>query len=372
MAPYGPDPDEGDPEREYWLPVARHAMDPLNMEKSIWPFKSDPNGIKGRYMGPWRNGCPEDGGWGKFGNSELTYEGQWHGGRMHGQGECTWKVNLVRNTYKGEWKDNAMHGHGEWTRTNNCPTRSVRSFKYIGNWKCGGHSIYNGQGEITWRNGDWCKGVWKGGIFSGLGIRTYTYNWSADSSRRSKTRYIGGMIVRGDNPISMVPCLGEWFYPDGSRYKGESSNEMSQACDILSLHSNSPSPNGLRECTLHGNVLGEYKYANGDIYRGEMKNGKCHGLGEYIWKNGNRYKGEFQYDKFHGLGEFTGDPRPFLQGDPNFGAEKISLDWRKYKGGWQNGRFHGLGSITYLNGIKTQGQFSEGKVIYILDARYHV
>ena len=35
-------------------------------------------------------------------------------------------------------------------------------------------------------------------------------------------------------------------------------------------------------------------YANGDIYRGEFRNGKLHGVGKYTWKSGHTYVGDWR------------------------------------------------------------------------------
>ena len=47
-----------------------------------------------------------------------------------------------------------------------------------------------------------------------------------------------------------------------------------------------------------------YKNKNGDVYKGEFKNGKRHGQGIKKYKNGDKYAGEFKNDKKHGNGEF--------------------------------------------------------------------
>ena len=53
------------------------------------------------------------------------------------------------------------------------------------------------------------------------------------------------------------------------------------------------------------NGHGKYIYVTGDIYEGNYKEGDSNGQGSYKWKQGLIYKGEFQKGKMHGLGEMT-------------------------------------------------------------------
>ena len=49
-----------------------------------------------------------------------------------------------------------------------------------------------------------------------------------------------------------------------------------------------------------------------NLYIGEFKEGKRHGLGVFTYKNGNKYVGEFLDGNMHGQGTFTypnGDKR---------------------------------------------------------------
>ena len=45
-------------------------------------------------------------------------------------------------------------------------------------------------------------------------------------------------------------------------------------------------------------------FENGDIYEGEMRNGKMDGKGKYIFKSGEIYTGQFKNNKFHGKGQY--------------------------------------------------------------------
>lgn len=70
------------------------------------------------------------------------------------------------------------------------------------------------------------------------------------------------------------------------------------------------------------------EYENGDIYDGEMKDGKRHGKGRLATQFGDIYEGEFQNDKFHGHGIF----------------KELSADEENYwccEGEWVNGKKEG-------------------------------
>ena len=48
--------------------------------------------------------------------------------------------------------------------------------------------------------------------------------------------------------------------------------------------------------------LGKKVYANGDVYEGLWKGGKCEGPGRYRWRNNNEYDGEWKAGRMHGRG----------------------------------------------------------------------
>ena len=43
-------------------------------------------------------------------------------------------------------------------------------------------------------------------------------------------------------------------------------------------------------------------YANGDVYEGLWRAGKCEGPGRYRWRNKNEYDGEWRAGRMHGKG----------------------------------------------------------------------
>ena len=53
---------------------------------------------------------------------------------------------------------------------------------------------------------------------------------------------------------------------------------------------------------LGGGSVKTVKYANGDVYKGEIKNGKPHGKGVYSFVNGDVFEGMFMEGKKSGKG----------------------------------------------------------------------
>jgi hypothetical protein len=62
-------------------------------------------------------------------------------------------------------------------------------------------------------------------------------------------------------------------------------------------------------------------------------------LGTFKWPNGDKYEGEFVKDQCHGVGIHT------------------YADNKQYKGEWLDNKKHGYGVLIYPKGEKTEGSF---------------
>ena len=116
-----------------------------------------------------------------------------------------------------------------------------------------------------------------------------------------------------------------------------------------------------------------FRYRDGDIYIGQMKDGKKHGQGKMTYTNGDVYEGQWVNNKKHGQGEMT-----YTNGDVYEGqwvnnkkhgngimvarGESISAmfpygyktSWPKlrfcaYKGNWKEDKRHGDGTQTFMD-----------------------
>ena len=87
---------------------------------------------------------------------------------------------------------------------------------------------------------------------------------------------------------------------------------------------------------------GDYRYDNGDRYRGEWKKGEKHGFGTYVWTNGHRYEGQWLAGQKSGSGQYT-----WSNGD-------------RYVGEFHGGDYHGEGTLTYISGKTVTGEWRKG------------
>lgn len=87
----------------------------------------------------------------------------------------------------------------------------------------------------------------------------------------------------------------------------------------------------------------ERELIDGNIYTGDLKDGKFDGFGILEFANGNKYEGEFRLGEFNGEGVLT-----FKNGN-------------KYDGEFKDGRFDGKGVIKYANGSSYSGEFGFGE-----------
>jgi len=134
---------------------------------------------------------PAAGGW----CGGATYEGEWKGGKMHGQGKWTDPFSLGNTgTYEGEWEDDVQHGQGKYTFAN--------GRTYEGEFKDG---KMHGQGKETDADGDTYEGEWKDNKKRGQGKHTY-----AD-----------GRTYEGEYKDGYQHGQGKGTHPDGSTYEGE-------------------------------------------------------------------------------------------------------------------------------------------------------
>lgn len=90
---------------------------------------------------------------------------------------------------------------------------------------------------------------------------------------------------------------------------------------------------------------GVYTYANGQKYDGEWREGQMEGRGTFSWTNGNRYEGEFHAGLRHGEGTYY-----YAGGD-------------KFSGEWRNGIKDGHGVYTYADGATESGVWKGNDLI---------
>lgn len=210
------------------------------------------------------------------------------GNCIDGQGTLTWANG---DKYVGIFKDGSRTGQGTWT--------GADGNKYTGEFKDG---KFNGQGTYTWPNGNKYEGEFKNGKFTGQG----TYTW-----------------------------------PNGNTYVGE-----------------------LKDGKLIGQ--GTWSETNGNKYVGEFKDGKRAGQGTWTEANGNKYVGSFKDDKFNGQGIWTAADGDKYAGEFKDGRRAGQGIWteangNQYEGLFKDDKFNGQGTYTWSDGDKYVGEFKDGK-----------
>ena len=80
-----------------------------------------------------------------------------------------------------------------------------------------------------------------------------------------------------------------------------------------------------------------------DVYVGQIKNGKRHGVGRLCHITDGMYEGEFKNGLFHGFGRFLFNNYVF------------------YEGQWQQGKKHGMGTNHYQDGSQELAQWDMDK-----------
>ncbi|EGR32466.1 MORN repeat protein [Ichthyophthirius multifiliis] len=140
---------------------------------------------------------------------------------------------------------------------------------------------------------------------------------------------------------------GEFFYKDGSKYEGEWVNDM-QFKGTFYYNINDQEfnykgewKNGQQE------GYGKHQYPSGGIYEGYFKAGKRHGFGIYNYSNGNKYQGNWQNNQQEGDGKFI------------FIGETQGSQGDVYKGQFKQGKFQGFGHYLYRKQMKTFTGFWE-------------
>lgn len=84
---------------------------------------------------------------------------------------------------------------------------------------------------------------------------------------------------------------------------------------------------------------GKYRLRSGEVYEGEILNGKRNGKGRNIWSNGDIYEGDWKDDKITGSGK------------------KILVNGNSYEGEWLNNSFNGKGIYRWMDGAVYEGDW---------------
>ena len=111
--------------------------------------------------------------------------------------------------------------------------------------------------------------------------------------------------------------------------------------------------------------LKRVEYDGGDVYEGEILNGKRHGHGTYTWSDGSFYDGEWKDGKKDGNGKQSHPDGSCYDGgwkDDKMDGFSVLVysNQSRYEGHWSEGNENGHGMLTFANGNSYDGEWKDG------------
>ncbi|RNF03172.1 MORN repeat-containing protein [Trypanosoma rangeli] len=142
----------------------------------------------------------------------------------------------------------------------------------------------------------------------------------------------------------------EWIRDDKKSHRGPRQQVATRSCKF---------PNGSGSCRI--------RFANGDVYVGQVENYQPHGTGTYRFAaEGQEYVGEFQHGRLQGRGTYN-----FANGSVYIGqfykgvfhgeGQYVQRDDYTYEGSWEYGTAHGKGKLIFANGDVWEGEFDHDR-----------
>ena len=228
-----------------------------------------------------------------------------------------------------------------------------------------------GQGRMTWSNGDKYDGEFLGGLFHGKGKLVYGDSgaYTGDFARgymegRGILTYPDGSYYEGEFVANQFQGKGKLTYPDGSKYEGDFEKNNMNGVGKWSYADKSIYTGHVVNGVIQGQ--GELVRASGEKYTGDFVAGKMHGQGVFDDGRGNRYSGEFQNDNFEGAGTFVSDDGYTYVGEfKNWRLHgkgmQTDADSNHWEGEYRDGQLEGKGSFIANDGEQYTGEFRHGK-----------
>ncbi len=215
---------------------------------------------------------------GEFGSSPGIREG-------HGSSKVYVNGKLLL-TYVGEFINDKAEGIAVRTGYNSDGTK----VEYVGEFKEG---LMDGQGTVTFSDGTKATGTWKG--FKTQGIAVVTYAVREEQNRREYIGELDNYVANGNGTLTFV---------DGDQYIGEFKNNLFHGVGTYTWKNGSKYIGEWIEDnrTGQGTKLNQY---GKEIYSGYWTFNKWNGIGKMTNEDGSTYVGNFLNDKFEGQGTYT-------------------------------------------------------------------
>ncbi|XP_058782056.1 phosphatidylinositol 4-phosphate 5-kinase 4-like [Vicia villosa] len=243
--------------------------------------------------------------------------------------------SLFNGVYFGEFKSKLFHGKGKYTWSNGTI--------YEGDWVDGKRT---GKGRVIWPCGKKYKGELSKNysLMGGKNRNIYIGNWKNNKrDGRGIIKWASGDVLDGCWSNGRLRS-GVYRFANGDVYTG-----------------------GLKNSHFHRK--GESAWSNDEIiFEGDWVKGKITGKGLLIWPSGTNYVGNFDKNCLHDNGTYTWkDGSVYIGNWKNNKADgKGIMKWANgdvFDGCWSKGVRHGSGVYRFANGDVCVGNF-KGKFLH--------
>ncbi len=242
--------------------------------------------------------------------------------------------------YDGDVRNSDFNGNGTMTYKN--------GDRYVGKWKDG---LRDGQGTLYKKDGTIERGVWRSDELVQDQGSTTPSNSSAippvNSQFPSNQKKLPDCVVGFVGPCYFEGNMTKAGQSSADRYEGEMLNNLPHGQGIYYYQDNTAD--------------------KGNRYQGHFNQGIREGKGAYYWSNGDRYVGDFKNNQFEGTGTktFNGGSKYVGEWKNNViegqGTMIYAAEGDRYEGQWKNDNRHGNGTYSYGDGTRYVGGYQSGK-----------
>jgi hypothetical protein len=263
---------------------------------------------------------------------------------------------------------------------------------YVGDLNAQGQ--LEGQGRMSWTNGDKYDGEFLAGLMHGQGkfISAYSGSYKGDYVRgqmegRGVLIYPDGTRYEGEFVANQFHGKGKLTYARGDSYEGDFAENKMTGSGKWIFADKAIYVGQVVDGVIHGK--GELRRPTGETYTGDFALGKMQGKGVFVDSQGGQYSGEFDADNFSGTGTYTsldgftyvGEFKDwqlfgkgvqtdaegnhwegeYQRGQLEGNGTYIAKSGEQYTGEFKFGQYDGIGKLIAHNGDIYEGQFSYGR-----------
>ena len=223
-----------------------------------------------------------------------SYSGDFVDGAFQGRGTMIWQNG---DKYVGEFHNSNVHGRGVTTYSPVGDRADMLS--YDGDYVNGASQ---GQGTMTWRDGEKYEGQWHGGQMNGRGVVTY----GPDN--------VDGLVsFEGDFKDGQRHGRGTMIWRNGTKYEGRWRDGQINGRGLMTFAPGNPAGVESYEgdfVNARPSGWGTMKWIYGiRTYEGQWKDGLENGRGTLTLRNGRKYEGTWREGRKYNGAEYDADGR---------------------------------------------------------------